>query len=130
MAANDKSRRDDQQSHTGAAAIPPDCAAVLVYATFPSEPLAVNIGRQMVEARLAGCINVLPGMTSVYVWEGKTETSSEVVLIAKMPANAAERAVAFIKANHPYDTPAILVLPVAGGSAEYLAWLALGTAPA
>lgn len=115
---------------TLAGTIPPETAALLVYATFPSEAEALRLGRALVEMRLAGCVNVVPVMTSIYVWEGVTETSKEAVLIAKMPAAAAPRAMAFIKANHPYETPAILALPVVLGSSDYLSWLALGTADA
>jgi periplasmic divalent cation tolerance protein len=81
----------------------------------------------MVERGIAGCVNVLPGMTSVYVWEGVTETSEEAVLIAKLAAEGADRAVAHILSNHPYETPAVLVLPVAGGSRDYLDWVRGGT---
>ncbi len=97
---------------------------VLIYATFPDQAAALDVGRRMVESRLVGCINVLPTMTSVYVWDGRLETATEVVLLAKLPAEAAERAVAFIKANHTYATPAILVVPVVGGDAAYLDWIA------
>lgn len=100
---------------------------VMVYATFPSADAALEVGRQMVEGGLAGCVNVLPAMTSVYVWDGKTETAQEAVMIAKLPANAAEAAMAFIKANHSYETPAILVIPVIAVDASYLAWIAAGT---
>ncbi len=97
---------------------------VLIYVTFPDYAAALDVGRRMVEGRLAGCINVLPTMTSVYVWNGRTETATESVLLAKLPAVGAERAVAFIKANHTYATPAILVVPVVGGDSAYLDWIA------
>ncbi len=105
-------------------------AFVLVYATFPDEATALSAGRGLVEARLAGCINVLPGMTSVYVWQGRTETAKESVLIAKTRASLAGETVAAIKAGHGYDVPAILVIPVIDGNPDYLAWLAAGTAAA
>jgi len=99
----------------------------MIYVTFPDRDAALNIGRQMVEAGLAGCINVLPAVISVYVWKGVTETSDEAVMIAKLAAEAADRAVAYVLANHPYEMPAVLVLPVIGGSADYLAWVRAGT---
>lgn len=121
MTADDKPREPEKAN---AAASAP--AAVLVYATFPSREEALDVGRRMVEARLAGCVNVIGGMTSVYVWEGRTETADEAVLIAKLPAAAAQAAIAFIAAHHSYETPAILVLPVIAGAASYLTWLASG----
>lgn len=99
---------------------------VMIYATFPDRASALAMGRQMVEARLAGCVNVLPSMTSVYMWNGKLETVDEAVLIAKLPAVAQERAVGFIKNHHSYETPAILAVPVAGGDADYIDWVMAG----
>ncbi len=122
MRSNDKPQTLDTGNETSR----PDEPAVFVYATFPSREEALILGRAMVEARVAGCINVLPAMTSVYVWEGKTETAEEAVLIAKLPAAGAEAAIAFIKARHAYETPAILVLPVIAGFRPYLDWLTAG----
>ena len=60
-------------------------------------------------------------MTSVYVWKGVTETAEEAVMIVKLAQEGAERAAAYIVAHHPYETPAVLVVPVIGGSYDYLA---------
>lgn len=99
----------------------------MIYVTFPDRAAALTLGTDLVERRLAGCVNVLPSMTSVYVWQGKTETADEVVMIVKLAAEGAERAVAHIVANHPYETPAVLVVPVTGGSDAYLRWVRDGT---
>ena len=123
MPENDKPLEADN----GGGVAAPAAAVVMIYATFPDRETALTVGRSMVEQGLAGCVNVLPGMTSVYVWKGATETSDEAVLIAKLAAEGAERAVAYILANHPYEMPAALVLPVTDGSADYLAWVRAGT---
>ena len=123
MPENDKPLEADN----GGGVAAPAAAVVMIYATFPDRETALTVGRSMVEQGLAGCVNVLPGMTSVYVWKGATETSDEAVLIAKLAAEGAERAGAYILANHPYEMPAALVLPVTGGSADYLAWVRAGT---
>lgn len=115
-----------QVKGSGSAEISPDCAAVMVYATFPSIDAAIETGRALVEERLAGCINILPGMTSIYAWDGKIEETSEAVLIAKTTAGRAEGCIVFIRARHAYGVPAILVLPIIGGSADYLEWLRAG----
>ncbi len=99
----------------------------MIYATFPDRATALTLGRDLVEKQLAGCINILPSMTSIYVWNGTTETTEEAVMIVKLAAEATERAVAHILANHPYETPAVLVLPVVDGSPAYLDWLRGGT---
>lgn len=101
----------------------PQGGVVVVYATFPDRAAALTCGRAMVEAGIAGCINVLPAMTSIYVWKGVTETAEEAVMIAKVASEMADAAVAFVAANHSYEMPAILVLPVAGGSGPYLDWI-------
>jgi periplasmic divalent cation tolerance protein len=115
-----------QAQGSGIGALSPDCAAIMVYATFPSIEAALAVGRALIEERLAGCINILPGMTSIYAWESKMEEASEAVLIAKTIAGRAEDCIGFIQARHTYDNPAILVLPVVGGSADYLKWLRAG----
>lgn len=85
------------------------------------------MGQSLVRQKLAGCINILPGMVSIYVWEGSLERAQEVVLIAKTAAASADACMAAILQGHPYDTPAILVLPVAAGSAAYVNWILAGS---
>lgn len=124
MPENDKPLNADSTSAQSRPA--PD--VVVVYATFPGRDAALECGRRMIEAGVAGCVNVLPAMTSVYMWNDALETAEEAVLIAKLAAVGASRAVDFIIAHHPYEVPAVLVLPVQGGSADYLTWLAAQTA--
>ena len=103
--------------------------AVFVYTTLPDEQEAARMAAVIVADRLAACANVLPGMTSVYHWQGKIETAQEVVIIFKTRAALAPAIEARIKELHSYETPAIVVLPVQGGSAEYLAWIGAETKP-
>ena len=100
--------------------------AALIYATYPTHEAALEHGRRLVEAGLAGCVNILAGMTAVYVWNGQTETAGEAVLMAKLSPERIPEAVEFLRAAHPYETPAILVLPVVGGNAAYLDWVRAG----
>lgn len=120
---NDKGR--DEIVLSGA--VPADCVAVILYTTFPTREAAVNVGRSLVERRLAGCVNIFPMMTSIYIWDGKTEVADEAVLLAKMPSLAFAAAAEAVQQLHTYDTPAILALPVAAVSAPYLDWLVSGT---
>ena len=110
--------------------LPPDCVAAFLYTTFPTREAAVAVATRLVEEHLAGCVNIIPGMTAVYVWNGATEIADEVVLIAKMPPSRLEAAAMAVRLHHPYDTPALLVLPVVSGGAEYLDWLRAATPPA
>ncbi len=123
MPTNDKPPSRDT-GETGAA---PGDGVVMIYVTFPDKASALAVGRDLVERGLAGCINVLPAMTSIYVWKGETETAEEAVMIVKLARQGADRAVAHIVASHPYEMPAVLVMPVVGGSPDYLDWIRSGT---
>jgi periplasmic divalent cation tolerance protein len=97
---------------------------VFLYVTHPDPEGALRLGRLLVEAGLAACANVLPGMQSVYRWEGRIEDSAEAVMIVKTRADLEAAARDAIVAAHPYACPCVVTLPVAGGHPPYLAWLA------
>lgn len=96
---------------------------VIVYSTFPSPEAAEETGRALVEARLAACVNVLPGMVSLYRWEGAVARDSEAVMIIKTRQSLADEVIGAVRARHPYTTPALVVVPIVDGSREYLHWL-------
>ncbi|HRN84834.1 MAG TPA: divalent-cation tolerance protein CutA [Hyphomicrobium sp.] len=101
--------------------------AVLVYTTFPTPEAAEEVGAALVDGGVAACVNILPAMTSIYIWQGARQRDAEAVMIVKTRRTLAERVMADIRARHPYETPALLVLPVEAGSAEYLAWIVAQT---
>ena len=103
--------------------VPDDSDLVLIYTTYPSLAEAEAAGRTVVERRLAACVNILPGMISHYWWQGAIERGEEVVMIVKTRAALAEAVRAAVKERHSYTTPAILVIPIAGGDPDYLGWL-------
>jgi periplasmic divalent cation tolerance protein len=96
---------------------------LLVYTTFPDGETALSVGRELVAAKLAACVNVLPGMKSVYAWRGQIERGEEVVAIVKTRKALREQVRDALKARHPYETPIILFLEVAGGHPATLDWL-------
>lgn len=98
--------------------------ARLVYTTFPDRAAAEAAAGALLEARLIACANILPGMVSLYRWAGRIEHAEEVVMLLKTTSSRAEAVVAALHAAHPYDVPAILVLPLEGGSPAFLAWIA------
>ena len=102
--------------------------AVFVYTTFPSVVEAEKAGSALVGARLAACVNILPGMVSIYRWQGAVERAEEAVMIVKTRASLAESVRASVRATHPYDTPAIVVLPVESVDERYFAWILAATA--
>ena len=95
--------------------------AVVVLCTFPDIEQARQIGAALVERQVAACVNLLPGVESIYRWEGKIERSGEVLALIKTTRYAGLEAA--IRELHPYEVPEILALPVMNGSSEYLAWL-------
>jgi periplasmic divalent cation tolerance protein len=95
----------------------------IVYTTFPDEENARAVARALVEDNLAACVNLIPGMRSVYRWQGKVEEAGEIVGIIKTRAQLLGAVEARIKELHPYDTPTIIHLEVAGAERETLAWL-------
>ena len=101
----------------------PNQRTVFVYTTYPSVVEAERAGRALVERRLCACVNILPGMISLYWWQGAIERGDEVVMIIKTRATLAEAVRAAVKAMHSYTTPAILVLPIETVDPEYHAWL-------
>ena len=101
--------------------------AVFVYTTYPSIVEAEQAGRALVERRLCACVNILPGMISLYWWQGKIDRGEEVVMIIKTRASLAELVRAAVKQMHSYSTPAILVLPVESVDPDYHAWIVAET---
>jgi periplasmic divalent cation tolerance protein len=97
--------------------------AVLLYTTYPSIVEAEQAGRALVERRLCACVNIFPGIVSLYWWQGKIDRGEEVVMIIKTRASLAEPVRAAVKQMHSYSTPAILVLPVENVDPDYHAWI-------
>ncbi len=103
-----------------------DVLVVLVTAPGPEE--AARLARTLVEERLAACGNVLPGLRSIYRWEGKVRDEGEALLLLK---TTRERFAALrdrILALHPYEVPEVLALPVEAGAERYLSWVGTETA--
>jgi len=99
-------------------------AAIVVLCTAPAEgDAAERLARGLVEAKLAACVNLMPNLRSFYTWQGKLEDAAEVQLVIKTQHARYPELEAWLRANHPYDEPEILALPVIAGSPSYLAWL-------
>ena len=100
-----------------------DRAACVVLVTAPSLDVAESIVTTVVEARLAACGNIVPGLVSIYRWEGVVQKDAEVLILLKTTVGAAAALTERVVALHPYDVPEVLVLPVSAGSEPYLAWI-------
>jgi periplasmic divalent cation tolerance protein len=95
----------------------------LVYVSCPDEACARDIGRKMVERRLAACANVIPRMTSIYRWEGALEEDKEALLLLKTVEGCLKVLVESVRKIHPYRLPCIVAYPAVGGLGEYLGWI-------
>jgi len=101
---------------------------VLIYSTFPSPADAERVGGALVDRGLAACVNIFPGMTAIYIWEGKRQRDTEAAMIIKTRAELAPRVVAEARKLHPYGNPALVVVPITGGSEDFLRWITQQTA--
>jgi periplasmic divalent cation tolerance protein len=95
----------------------------IVLCTFPDLAAARQIGTSLVERQLAGCVNLVPSIESIYRWQGRLETAAEVLAVFKTTAAALPRFNAALAGMHPYEVPEIVVLEPSAAAAGYRAWL-------
>jgi len=101
----------------------PDAELRVVLLTAPDAEQAERLARSLVEERLAACVNVVPGVRSVYRWEGRVEEAGELLLVVKTRADRTEALAARVRELHSYALPEVLELPAVGGSPAYLDWV-------
>jgi len=97
--------------------------AVVVLCTAPDEATAQELATKALSEKLAACVTLLPGASSLYYWEGKLEQEYEVQMLLKSDTLHQDTLLACLKSHHPYQTPELLVLPVLHGDSDYLSWL-------
>ena len=97
---------------------------IVVLCTTPSPEVSAELARGIVEGQLAACVNILPGVRSIYRWQGSTHDDSESLMLIKTRAARFDALADWIKKHHPYDEPEIIALAIAAGSPSYLAWIA------
>ncbi len=96
---------------------------VLVLTTVPDDESAETLARALVDERLAACVNVLPPMISIYRWKNSIERGTERQLLIKTTRDCVAALQTRLKALHSYEVPELLILPVEGGSEDYLGWV-------
>lgn len=96
---------------------------ILVLSTVAKPEDADRIARELVEQRLAACVNVVAGVSSLYRWKGKVERDEERLLLIKTRAERFESLREALLALHPYELPELIVLPIEAGHEPYLSWL-------
>jgi len=100
-----------------------DASHHLIYCTCPDHDTATRLAKQLVECRLAACVNVLPGLTSVYRWNGCIEQASETLLLIKTHAARLAALLDALARAHPYEVPEIIAVPIVAGLPGYLNWI-------
>jgi periplasmic divalent cation tolerance protein len=101
-----------------------DAADVHVaFCTCPDADVAESLAEALVEARLAACVNILPGVRSIYQWQGRIERDAEALMLIKTTRARLDALVARIRELHPYDVPEVIAHPITAGHVSYLEWV-------
>ncbi len=101
---------------------------MVVLVTAPTRAVAQRLARALLSQRLAACVNIVPGVESMFLWQGKLDRAREVLLLIKTTARRVPALQRAIKAQHPYQVPEIIALPVSAGLAPYLQWVCTSVA--
>lgn len=96
----------------------------LVLVTVPDRKIARSLAKAALKARLIACANLIPGLESHYWWEGRIQSSTEILLLLKTSKSKLAALEKWVIQHHPYETPEFLVLPLVAGNQKYLRWLA------
>jgi periplasmic divalent cation tolerance protein len=102
---------------------------LVVLCTVPDVNAGAELGRGLVEQRLAACVNIVPGLRSIYSWQGEIKDDAEAQLLIKTRLARFDALASFIRKHHPYEEPEIIALPISLGSDSYLAWVDAQTQP-
>ena len=105
-------------------------SCLLVFTNLPDRASAEKLAALLIEQRLAACVNVLAPCISSYRWEGKVQRDEEHPMLIKTAQDRYTELEAAIRANHPYELPEIVAVPISGGLPAYLQWVESETRPA
>lgn len=96
---------------------------IVTLCTCPDKDTAEKIARLLVEGNLAACVNILPGVMSIYSWKGQIESAQEHLLLIKSPSIGYTAIETTIRRHHPYELPEIIAVPIERGFPEYINWI-------
>ena len=100
-----------------------DESKVVVFVTTATREEAERIAHLLVERRKVACVNIVPGVNSLFWWQGKLDSAQEVLLIAKTRASLMPQVIGLVKEAHSYSVPEVIALPIVGGNEDYLRWV-------
>ena len=91
--------------------------------TVSTDEIARKLARSIIEAHLAACVNIIPGVRSIYEWQSTIHEDNELILMIKTRRESVPQLIEFVKKNHPYDVPELIELPIQRGNPDYLKWI-------
>lgn len=122
-------RLDPRMRDANASAMIPTQDHVIMLCTAPNEEVATKLARGLVAQRLAACVNIVGSVRSFYIWKDETNEEDEIQLVVKTNRDRIDAVSRFLEANHPYEVPEIIVVPMVQGHPRYLAWVDEQTRP-
>ena len=96
---------------------------VVILITTANEEEAQSIGERLLNQRQAACVNIVPGVNSIFWWQDKLDSARESLLIVKTRASLLDEIIRLVKEIHSYEVPEIIALPIVGGNQDYLEWI-------
>lgn len=96
---------------------------MVILCTCPNEDTAARLARGLIETRLAACVNILPGVRSIYRWQDEVSDDAEALLLIKTVPSRFGQLESWVREHHPYEVPEVLALQAEKGSEDYLAWI-------
>lgn len=90
---------------------------------MPDEQVAKQLAHGIISNKLAACVNIIPQVTSIYEWEGKTNEDSEVLMMIKTKTSKVDDLVKYVRSNHPYSVAEVISTPIENGNPLYLKWI-------
>jgi len=100
-----------------------DFSYLVIFITTGSPEEAHKIAEVLIKQRKAACVNIVPGVSSLFWWQDKIESASENLLIVKTKASLLNEIIRLVIENHSYEVPEVVALPIVGGSLDYLEWI-------
>lgn len=113
---------------SGSAAYEPGKSSI-VYVTTPNDDSAKKIARALVTQQLAACVNIVPGIQSIYQWEGRVNEDSEYLLMIKTASAKVDAVSQFVRENHPYSVAEVISVRIDNGNPPYLSWIEQSVKP-